>query len=258
VKIVLFGLPISTQARFKSESNNWGDAVPAAHSFRSVPLTTNSNVPFTRGELEDLRLAVEDGFTHIVIPGRSDWKVVQQLFRFDCRVHSVPVDVPLREMSWNFMRTRLHEIVALDEVWLAKISPTDLRHALLLPPSVFKPCRECVDYWNRCEVYAAHRIPDAEETLHHVEREHRKADSKGGRSWIDERNWRYRFDPSRHGISAQNRAGRKAFRFCYEVLSGFHYDLEEDSGGWFHIEIKGKRERLKHCNVNPWGMVWGG
>jgi len=116
VKIVLFGLLISTQARFKAESNNWGDAVPAAHSFRSVPLTTSSNIPFTKGELEDLKLAVVDGFTHIVIPGHSDWKVVQQRFRFDRRVHSVPMDVPLREMSWEFMRTRLHENAGLDEV----------------------------------------------------------------------------------------------------------------------------------------------
>ena len=62
----------------------------------------------------------------------------------------------------------------------------------------------------------------------------------GGRSWIDDRKLRYPFDPSKHGATEQNRAGRKAFRFCYEVLSGFHYDLEEDSGGWFHIEINGK------------------
>ena len=98
---------------------------------------------------------------------------------------------------------------------------------------------------------------DAEQTLQHVERQHRKADGKGGRSWIDDRKWRYRSDLSKHGIFAQNRAGRKAFRFCYEVSYGFHYDLEEDLGSWFHIDIKGKRERLKHCNVNPWGMIWG-
>ena len=148
MKIVLFGLPISTQERFKAESNNWAGAIPGAHSFRSVPLTTNSNVPFTKGELEDLKLAVEDGFTHIVIPGRSDWKVVRQLFRFDCRVHSVPVDVPLREMSWKFMRTRLHEIAALDEVWVARISPTDLRHALLLPRSA-PELRRMASFWRR-------------------------------------------------------------------------------------------------------------
>jgi hypothetical protein len=258
VKIVLFGLPISTQVRLKAESNEWADAVPAPHAFRSIPLTTNSNIPFSKGELDDLIGAVDDGFTHVVIPGRSDWKVVRSLLRFDCRVHTISIQVQLRKLTWEFLRSRLHEIAALDQAWLAKISPTDLRHALLLPPTFFKAGRETIDYWNKCEVYTEHRIADAERVLQVVEREHRKPDGQGGRSWIDDRKWRYRFDLSKHGISPPNRAGRKTFRFCYEVLQGFHYDVMDDSGGWFFVDINSKRERLKHCNVTPWGRVWRG
>jgi hypothetical protein len=40
-----------------------------------------------------------------------------------------------------------------------------------------------------------------------VEKEHRKADSSGGRSWIDARKLRFKFDPSRHALSATGRAG---------------------------------------------------
>jgi hypothetical protein len=70
-----------------------------------------------------------------------------------------------------------------------------------------------------------------------------------------DRKWRYRFDPSKHGISPTNRGGGKTFRFCYEVLPGFHYDVSDDHGGWFTVDVDGKRERLKHCNVTPWGLV---
>lgn len=258
MKIVLFGLPISAHLRLRLESAGWTDAVPAPHRFQSIPLTTNSNVPFTKGELDDLRRVVEDGFTHIVILGRSDWKTVQASFRFDCRVHAISIRESPREVSWGFLRSSLHEITALDEAWLAKICPTDLRHALLLPPTFFKTTSETTEYWHKCEVYSTQRIPEAERVLQIVEQEHRRPDNQGGRSWIDDRKWRYRFDRSKHGISATNRAGGKTFRFCYEVLPGFHYDVSDDRGGWFTVDIAGKRERLKHCNVTPWGRVWQG
>lgn len=258
MKIVVFGLPRSTHIRLAGESDDWTDAVPDRHEFQSVPLDTNSIVPFTKHEIADLRRVVDDGFTHIVIVGRSDWKTIQTEFRFDCRVHTISFPESPRNIPWDFLRARLHEIADLDAAWLGKISPTDLRHALLLPPTFFRTSKDTMDYWNKCDVYASHRIPDAERILQIVEREHRKADGQGGRSWIDGRKWRYRFDPSKHGISASNREGRKTFRFCYEVLPGFHYDVVDDAGAWFYVDINGKRERLKHCNVTPWGLVWKG
>jgi len=255
VKVHLFGLPLSTHRRLKEESGDWTDAVPAPHVFRATPISTNSHAAFTEGELRSLVTGVAEGFTHIVIPANRDWKIVQSRFQFDCRVHIVRLWEPLKDITWALLKEHLHAAAKLDQIWLGKLCPTDLRHPLLLPPKVFSTTRDTHQYWRRCDVYSEERIPEAEELLSIVEREHRKPDGSGARSWIDKRNWRYRIDPSKHGLSAAHRAGRKLYRFCYEVPEGFHYDVTDDAGRAFIVHIDGKAETLTHCNVTPWGHI---
>jgi len=255
LKVHLFGLPISTHRRLKEESEEWKEAVPTPHEFRATPVSSNSHLPFTDGELRALRDAVGEGFTHIVVPGSRDWKKVRAVFQFDCRVHIARLWEPLRDVTWRLLRDHLHAAVRLDESWLSKVSPGDVRHALLLPPAMFAPYRVAERYWHRCDVYAESLIPEAERLLQIVEREHRKPDSGGGRSWLDNRKLRYRLDPAKHGLSVADRTGVKTYRFCYEVSAGFHYDVEDDLGRTFVVDIGGKPEKLKHCNVTPWGHI---
>lgn len=255
MKVHLFGLPISTHRRLKEESGDWNDAVPAPHEFHSTPISTNEYMSFTEGELRDLAGWVSKGFTHIIIPANRDWKIIQAKFQFDCRVHVARLWEPLRDINWALLKERLHERTKLDEAWLHKISPTDLRHALLLPPSVFLTVRTTHQYWHKCDVYSEERIEGAQELLGIVEKEHRRPDGKGGRSWVDARKWRYKVDPSKHGLSTADRTKGKSYRFCYEVPHGFHYDVTEDAGQSFTLQIDGKSQKLKHCNVTPWGHV---
>jgi hypothetical protein len=198
---------------------------------------------------------VAEGFTHIVIPASRDWKVLQSRFQFDCRVHIARLWTPLKDITWEILKQRLHAATRLDEVWLGKLCPTNVQHPLLLPPLVFSTTRNTHDYWHRCDVYSAERIPDAEELLGIVEKEHRRPDVNGNHSWIDGHRHRYRIDPSKHGLSAADRARRKAYRFCYEVPSGFHYDVTDDGGRTFIIQIDGKLQKVAHCNITPWGHV---
>lgn len=255
MKVHLFGLPLSTHRRLRSESDDWQGAVPSPHVFRATPISTNSHAPFTGGELQDLSDAVGEGFTHIIIPASRDWRIVQSRFQFDCRVHIARLWEPLRDITWPLLKGHLHSAVQLDVLWLGKLCPTDLRHALLLPPSVFSTTRNTHRYWHRCDVYSEERIPDAEVLLSVVEREHRKPDGSGNRSWIDGRKWRYRIDPAKHGLSSAARARAKPYRFCYEVPPGFHYDVTDDAGKAFIIQIDGKSEKLTHYNVTPWGHI---
>ncbi len=255
MKVHLFGLPISTHRRLATESDGWADAVPAPHEFHSTPISTNEQGLFTDGELKDLRSKVGVGFTHIVIPASRDWKVVQSHFQFDCRVHIARLWEPIRNITWELLKDRLHAATKLDEIWLQKVSPSDLRHPLLLPPTIFRTSRNTEKYWHRCDVYSVERIREAEDLLSVVEKEHRKPDRTGGRSWLDGGKLRFKFDPSKHAISASNRRGTKEYRFCYEVVPGFHYDVRDDAGKAFIIEIGGKRTAVHHCNVTPWGHV---
>jgi hypothetical protein len=258
MKIHLFGLPISLHRRLKEESSEWSDAVPTGHDFRATPIATNEMGPFTQAELEELFKGVSEGFTHIVIPATRNWNMIRDRLQFDCRIHIARLRQPLRDLTWDILKDALHAIAATDEVWIDKFCPKDLRHALLLPPPVFATYRETDQYWRHCDAYSSDRFSVAEKLLEEVERHHRRPDGKGSRSWLDSRNRRYRFDPARHGRSDADRENHKAYRFCYEIPAGFHYDVTEDSGKSFKIEIDGRSQTLTHCNVTPWGVVRGG
>jgi len=255
MKIHLFGLPLSIHRRLKEESSNWQEALPPGHGFRATPSFSNSVGQFSESELGELVHAVGEGFTHIVIPATRDWQEIKRRLQFDCRIHLARLRQPLRDLTWPILQENLHTVAKMDEAWLDKLSPKDLRHALLLPPTVFATNKTTFEYWLRCDVYSTERFESAEELLAAVESHHRRPDGQRAWSWLDSRNRRYRIDLSRHGRSHSDRAQRKAFRFCYEIPPGFHYDVTEDSGRPFKINIDGRSVTLTHCNVTPWGYV---
>ncbi len=232
--------------------------MPDGHAFRASPVYSNEFAPLSEAELREIQGGVDEGFTHIVIPANRSWAQVKNLFRFDCRIHIARLREPLKDLTWPILQENLHRIVRMDEAWLDNFSPKDLRHALLLPPSIFETEKTTAAYWNECDVYSADRFERAERLLAEVERLHRRPDGSGKRSWRDSRGRRFRFDPSMHGRSEANRGGLKSFRFCFEVPGWFHYDVQHEDGAFFQIEINGRLESVKHCNTNPWGRVWRG
>lgn len=255
MKVHLFGLPLSLHRRLKEESSNWYEALPAGHTFRATPNYSNSMGPFPEPELRELIDAVGDGFTHIIIPANRDWTEIKKRLQFDCRIHLARLRQPLKDLTWPILQDNLHSIAKMDEVWLEKLSPKDVRHALLLPPTVFATNARTSGYWHHCDVYSIDRFASAEELLSEVERQHRRADGQGKRSWLDSRNRRYEIDLSWHARSKYDRAQRKSFRFCWEVPPGFHYDVTDDLKRDFKIVIDGRLETLRHCNITPWGYV---
>ena len=255
MKVHLFGLPISLHRRLKEASAGWVDAVPNGHEFRATPIDSNEKGSFKQAELDELLKGVGEGFTHVVIPANRNWDSIRKCLQFDCRIHLARLRQPLRDLTWDILKDALHTIATMDEVWLDKFCPKDLRHPLLLPPPVFATYHETAEYWRHCDAYTAERFPAAEKLLEDVDRHHRRPDGQGNRSWLDARNRRYRFDPARHARSAADRDNRKSFRFCYEIPAGFHYDMSEDAGKVFKIDIDGRSQTLMHCNVTPWGDV---
>ncbi len=255
MKVLLFGLPISTHRRLKEESGDWQDAVPEPHTFSSTPTDTNEHTLYSEGELRELKTTVGKGFTHVIVPASRDWSEIQRRLQFDCRVHIARLWQPLRDVKWADLRDHLHRIVLLDEKWSEKLRPTDLRHALLLPPTVFRTNKKTDKYWNTCDAYEEDRILRATRLLGTVEREHRKKDGKRGRSWIDENSRRFRFDPDMHARNAEDRADEKSYRFCFEIPSGFHYDVADDAGRSFSVQLDGRMQSVTHCNVSPWGHI---
>jgi len=255
MKVHLFGLPKSAHIRLKAESHDWSDAVPAPHEFRSTPILSNELGRVSGSEIRELVKAAGEGFNHLVLAGVREWGKVYSHFQFDCRVHLLRLSGSIRDIEWIVLREYLRTVISIDEVWLTKLSPRDLRHALLLPPVVFVTNRDTDNFWGKCDVYSPERITHGEKVLADVEKHHRRPDSKGVKSWLDNRNRRYQFDHSKHARSQADRAGAKSYRFCFEVPAGFHYDVTDDSGRFFVIETNGRSHRVDHFNVTPWGTV---
>ena len=193
-----------------------------------------------------------------LFPRAGIGEMIRKRHQFDCRIHIARLRQPLRDLTWEILKDALHAVAAMDEAWLDKFCPRDLRHALLLPPPVFETNRDTDEYWRHCDTYSTDRFAAAEKLLANVEHHHRRPDGQGGRSWLDARNRRYRFDPARHGRSGADRQNRKSYRFCYKIPAGFHYDVTDDSGKSFKIEIDGRLYTLTHFNVTPWGVVRSG
>lgn len=255
MKVHLFGLPKSAHIRLKDESRGWSDAVPVPHEFRSTPIPSNELGQVSESDIDELAKAVGEGYNHLILAGVREWKKVYSRLHFDSRIHLGRISGPIRDLTWPLLQQHLRMVVSMDEVWLSKLSPPDLRHALLLPPQVFVTTSHTADYWRRCDVYSQELFASAEQLLADVERHHRHPDGQGGRSWPDCRNRRYRIDQARHGRSQSDRAGMKSYRFCFEIPAGFHYDVTDDFGRTFAIEIDGRRETVNHFNVTPWGKV---
>lgn len=255
MRVHLFGLPISTHIRLKAESRDWQDAVPAPHEFRSTPTLTNELTQISESEINELSKAIGEGFNHIVLVGVRKWQKVYSRLLFDGRIHVARLRDPIRDLTWPILQQQLHAVVALDEVWLRRLSPSDLKHPLLLPPSTFETNRATAEYWRHCDVYSQDRFAGAEQLLATVEKQHWRPDEQNGRSWLDSRRRRYRIDPARHGRSKADRAGVKSYRFCFEIPAGFHFDVTDDLGKSFSIEIDGTTQTLTHCNITPWGNV---
>src|SRR5205085_4478302 len=115
-------------------------------------------------------------------------------FEFDCRIHLLRFSEPVQDLIWPKLRAALHTVVELETAWLARVSPHDLRHPLLLPPSVFSTHRDVSNYWKICDTYSVKGLPKAEAILSSVDRYHRRPDSKGIRCWLDNKKRRFRFD----------------------------------------------------------------
>ena len=141
MKVHLFGLPISLHRRLKGESSNWTNAVPDGHEFRATPIESNEKGPFKQTEISELFRGVREGFTHIVIPANRNWDAIRKGLQFDCRIHLARLRQPLRDLTWEILKTALHDTAAMDEEWLAKFCPKDLRHPASYIRDIPRDCR---------------------------------------------------------------------------------------------------------------------
>ncbi len=256
MQLHLCGLPLKLHRRLKEESLDWENALPEPHRLLVTPINSPSPRPFKRAEVDEIRTAVGEGFTHIVLLGTRDWKSIANGLEFDCRVHTLRIQVDYHSMAWEDVRAALREVVDLDTEWKVRVAPSDLRHQLLLPPTFFSTDRQTRNFWKFCDVYSKGQIESAAELLRLVDRVHRKR-SDGERVWVDARRLEYSVDPSLHSRANEERGGGALYRFCFPLPQGFHFDVRAHDGKRFEALIGERIRKVDYVNVTPWGHVRG-
>jgi hypothetical protein len=167
------------------------------------------------------------------------------------------VDTDATDPSAGSLISALDIVVGYESRWKEVVAPKNSNHPLLLPPPSFAPHREISDYWWYCDCYReTAKIDRANTVLQKVHARHRRSRSGVGKVWIDNDERQFVIDPSRHGLAAGAREGRRLFRFAFEVAADIHYDVTHGQGKSFRITDRfGTQIVVTRANVNPWGDV---
>jgi len=256
MRMQLVGFPLRTYRRIRDQLDAWAESLRPDVDFRPAP-SLRETPPFLNESVINLAKAnVQDGYVHLVVAVSRDWKRLRDLFTLDCRVILLRAPTQIEDITWEELRQSLEMYIDYEKRWWEAVCPKDVRHALLLPPPSFKPERHLRGFWHVCDVYRdVALIERAQQMLKDVAGCHRRK-AAAGQCWIDIGGRRFKNDPSHHGLTIEERAGGRRFRFCMEVPVGFHYDVDRDAGDEFWIyDLSGNRHRTRHANVDPWGMV---
>lgn len=147
--------------------------------------------------------------------------------------------------------------VQFERRWCDVVKPRDMNHALLLPPPSFEPARTLHDFWRKCDCYGdASQLTGANNILQSVRANHRRSLSGMGSYWVDEKHRKFTIDRAGHARTTEDRQQLRRFRFCYEVLPGFHYDVVHVRGERFSLNgLQRLHTNIMRGNVDPWGSV---
>lgn len=207
-------------------------------------------------EFRQIEANIQDGFVHIgVLPTRT-YDTLRP-FTMDCRIVRLDVGGNLQRLSIEEFRSAVFRVVEYEKRWCAVIQPDNWHHPLWLPPPSFEVDSDLKDYWKRCDCYQrTDRIEVAHNLVQSIISKHRVSEKSRGSYWLDIRSRRFRVDKSRHGMTPEERAGKRRFRFASEVPIGFHYDVQRMDEGKFTICSPAKTHHgCTRVNVNPWGHV---
>ena len=255
MRLQVVGLPQRAHRRIEGEFRAWAAGLGPDVEIRPAP-SLNETVP--QVGVQERRLIeahIQEGFAHIVaVPYRAIGEL-QTWFELDCRVTRLAIRDAVT-VGWDDFRAALIKAISFEQQWCTALKPTDLNHALLLPPISFVPARDLQGFWRQCDCYNDARLNAASNLLERFGREHRKSQAGVGAFWLDTGGRRFIVDRARHARTAEERVGRRLFRFCYEVPHGFHYDVTHETNPRFNlITTERTHVGITRANVDSWGSV---
>lgn len=256
IKIQVVGFPGATYRRLKNDLAEWAGKLPADTTIRFVQSRHDRLPQIEQPEVNQIGENIQAGFVHIgVLPTRHF--AALRPFQFDCRVIKLAVPSELERLTIADTVAALTQAIEYEQRWCKVAQPDSWNHPLWLPPPSFDVVADLREYWSRCDCYKnTEQLTAANNTLQGVISRYRRSQRGIGHFWVDEKAKQFTPDRSLHGMTPEERAGRRKFRFTKEVPPGFHYDVVRHSGGKFSIcSTTDTHHGCGRVNVNPWGMV---
>jgi hypothetical protein len=259
VHLQVVGIPLSAYRRLRPDLARWAAMLEPEARIRFAPSNHERAPIIGDRELHQIDANIQDGFSHIAVMASKSASTVASRYQYDCRVAFVAgLEGEAADLSVGDLTAALEAILRYEIRWKDVVGPGDgNNHPLLLPPSSFVPYAEVWDFWHNCDCYRETiRIDGANTVLQKVRARHRRSRAGVGTVWIDDGDRQFVIDPSRHGLAADGREGRRLFRFAHDVPADFHYDVSHVRGRPFRIRDRhGTQTTVARANVNPWGDV---
>jgi hypothetical protein len=149
----------------------------------------------------------------------------------------------------------INQFLSEELEWIETVKPRGESCSLLLPQCSFSAAAGVGHLWTAATEAGIERIRLAARVREQFESTHWSARRNGARAWTDVDGRVFDHRGPRHGVAPFPRG----WKFSYEVVVGFHFDVTSRDSRAFHVVASdGHRHAARedgHINIDPHGYV---
>jgi hypothetical protein len=255
---IIAGLPLESERRVRSELKK-SDRFPDL--WRVTWLRSNGRVPgLAASQLNTALQTASDleGAHFLIFHGRDKREE-------DIVVSKVSPYFRMRWIDQTLLRLIPHSLNEFFEIinrflgeeleWAETVKPRDESYCLLLPQCAFSAEAKVAHLWTAATEAGIERVRLAARASKKFETTHWLPRNSGPRAWIDTNGRVFDHRGARHGLAPFPRG----WKFSYQVVPGFHFDVTSNFSRPFHVDaVDGRRHAAivdAHINIDPHGYV---
>ena len=149
----------------------------------------------------------------------------------------------------------ISEVLTEELEWSNNVKPRDESCCLLLPECAFTACADVKHLWTAASLPGMERIRLAARAREQFRDRHWLPRSGGARVWTDADDRAFDHRGARHAVAPFPRA----WKFSYQVMPGFHFDVMSTASRPFSVQDHDARwHRARghgHINIDPHGWI---
>jgi len=254
---IIAGLPPDTDRRVQAALK---ETSPFPGAWEVIWMRSNNRMPgLAPSQLDDARRTASANGAHLLIlRGRGKHEenlVVTEMtpyFRMRWLEHTLLKLIP---HSMDQFFEEISRFLSEELEWIDTVKPHDESCCLLLPECAFSAEADVRHLWNAATEAGVERIRLAARASERFRFKHWLPHKNGSRGWIDRYDRVFDHRGARHGIAPFPRA----WKFSYQVVPGFHFDVTSRISREFQVHASNGRRHdapgLGHINIDPHGHV---